>query len=273
MTDPGKSSPTALEESKDRRRWRWSPAEGIRGPCKLWWDSPRRFQRHELFVTDESRRALFPHRIASTGEDRMEVQLGNLEPLATLDFEDLGDASAFSLFHSLGRRLREVHGLRCAARFGDHLYGTTYRTFNGFMAAEFGALGARFRRLEDGVQRDRAMELIAELRHELSGFHPYGRSCWTVGRLSPERIAIRTTPREVVGFLDFGSAALRPPEYDLASMRAEGVLASHPRAERGFWKGYDAALTRDLERRILYFERLIALEKVLGCPALLSTEE
>ena len=190
-----------------------------------------------------------------------------LAPLSALDLQGASLPRIKSLFESLGRWLRNLHDVPAPSGFGDIGQENSFHTFNAFMAENFRILGIRLRALDSDVVRDQSVQVLAALRNELSAFHPHGRSAWTVGRLTPSRIAVSTEQFRVAGVLDFGAAALRPPEYDIASLRIHRIFGEHLAAERAFWSGYGAARTCDLKRRITYFERLIELEHLLDRPA------
>lgn len=269
MSDPPTTTAAEPDLVADTPRWRWEQIDDDTPPrWVLAWSDSTELQRHQAFVGERQR--LFPYDVRSRDETRLTVKATGATALATMNWCEFGDATVMSLFESLGRWLRAIHDLDAPAGFGDLLMDHSFHTYNAFMAAEFGELSRRMRTLENDAMRDTAVESMAALRQELSAFHPHGKSTWTVGRPTPQRLAVTDDATGVEACLDFGSVALRPPEYDLAALRVYGVLTDHRVADRAFWKGYDVAVTCDLTRRITYFESLIELERLLGCPAVLS---
>ncbi len=249
-----------IDDSGEETRW------------ELQWESADEFARH-IAKIDDFPDALFPYPVQSRDERSLIVSSTGAETLASVAYEELSNAALVGVFESLGKLLRRIHELPSPSGFGDHQFGGAYHTFNAFMASAFTALSEAILELENDEVRDTAVETMANLRHELSAFHPHGRSTWTVGRPTPTRFSVRDNPTEVEALLDFGSVALRPPEYDLAALRIYGLLSDHPVADRAFWKGYGAAVTCDLSRRITYFENLINLERLVSRPALLPASK
>ena len=269
-TDSPTTQSSAERSLASDDRWSWSSLEEDGDPrWELRWSTDVEARRHSGFV-EEYGDKLFPYAVVSQGETSCTLRAGDARPFSTIQWRKTGDSSIVALFESLGMWLRSVHELDAPAGFGDVIVDDKYHTFNAFMATEFTALSRRMQELNNEMVRDTAVETMATLRHELSAFHPHGRSTWTVGRPTPERLATGENPSRVECFLDFGAVALRPPEYDLAALRVHGLLPEHPIAERAFWKGYKAAVTCDLSRRLAYFESLIELERLLGCPAYLT---
>lgn len=253
----------------DDKRWRWSSMAGDEGQIwQLTWKAEVERRRHHDFVARHGDHRLF--KPTATGDDKsLTLNASNARPLASMNWREMSNPILVGIFESLGRQLRELHELRSPSGFGDAIAGSPYHTFNAFMAAQFGELSRRTQRVDNEVLRETAMESLASLRHELSAFHPHGASTWTVGRLSPDRLAIKTNPAGVDALMDLGGVGLRPAEYDLAALHIYGLLDVLPVADRAFWRGYNAARTCDLHRRIGYFERLIELERLLGTPTLL----
>lgn len=249
--------------------WRWSTGDDESAPWLLRWKRTDQVMRHLCFV-EESGDSLFPYQCQPHGDTSLEVESTTAVPLASVDWRNTEAATRIGLFESLGRLISGLHNLSAPAGFGDAVIGDPYRTFNAFMASEFAELGRRMDSLDDEELYHSAVASMATLRHELSAFHPHGKSTWTAGRLSPNSIAVDQSPLRAEAIVDLGAAALRPFEYDLATLSIHGLILDDPLADRAFWKGYGAAVTCDLKRRISYFERLIELEHLLHLPAFLD---
>ncbi len=245
-----------------------SSGENENPKWRLQWHNRGEARRHILRIKDSRlASALFPFSVLHTEETIVDIVAVPGRPLSSVNWRGLSQLEIRKLFEGLGSRLRHLHDMPAPSGFGDPEIGQRYQTINAFMAARFSDLSNRLQVVESEDLRDQSVRLLAGLRQELSIFHPHGRSCWTIGRLSADRMLYDEESGKIEGILDLGCLALRPPEYDLAALRAYGILTDHPVADRGFWKGYQAALTRDLERRFDYFGRLIELERLLGYPA------
>lgn len=239
---------------------------------RIHWRRSDERQRHiRLSGIDGLRSRVFPYDVIEVDELAIQVAATGARPLSSMAWQQFSPPSMAGLFENLGRWLRGLHDLPAPAGFGDPHGPEPFQTINAFMAAEYLEFGHRISTFDDDHLYEKAVESLATLRHELSIFHPHGKSCWTVGRLTPERIAIDPDTLQVEAILDLGACALRPPDYDLAALRVYGILTDHPIADRAFWRGYQAAQTSDLARRLSYFERLIELERLLDCPAYLCS--
>ena len=252
--------------------WTWAVVDDT--DPTLWilhWpdDEQARRAAHRIDDTALARR-IFPFELADAPEiDGLTVVAQDVRPLSALLYDGVTPVRHHRTLEELGRWLRALHDLSAPAGFGDPESQPRLQTINAFLAARFVTISQDLP--DTNGLHEEALHHLADLRNELSAFHPHGRSTWTVGRIDADRIAIHPKTGAIAGILDPGMVSLRPPEYDLAALRAFGVLSSSSLAARAFWRGYGAALTRDLERRIAYFERLIDLERQLGCPADLPT--
>lgn len=257
----------ALQILASDPRWRWSKT--TEEDTALWhleWAEGADCTCHRRFV-DKLPEDLFPWEIKLLDARRLAIEADDAQPWSSLPLEDARPVTVTGLYESLGSYLRRLHDHESPHGFGMPRDSTFRHTFNAFMATEFDALNRHLATLGDSKHREKALETLASLRRELSAFHPHGRSCWTVGRLTAERLAVRQNPTRHIASMDFSGVALRPPEYDLAALRLHGFLGGERTvADRSFWKGYNAALTRDLDRRIAYFERLIELKQRLVQP-------
>ncbi len=250
------------------RRWSWFLVPGADSVAwRLEWSDTSHRARHLQFV-DELPDELYPWDARSKGDVALIVEPDGARPWVSFSLDEAPRATVAGLFTSLGKYLRHLHDRPSPEGFGPPGTERFRHTFNSFMTAEFETMNRHLLTLKDTDQRREAIDGLASLRQELSAFHPHGRSVWTVGRLTPTRLAVHRHPTRLAGCLDFGDVALRPPEFDLASLRCCGLLGDEQiLADRAFWKGYGAALTRDLERRISYFCRLIELKRRLTLPS------
>ncbi len=255
--------------------WRWTVVDDSQ--WRIGWETEREKTRHREFVEqhvepDEKGLCLAPPILVDDEQRALTVEASTARPLSSIDWTEQPTPVIATIFDNLGTTLRQVHELRSPSGFGDGIAGNPFHTFNAFMAAHFTELSRRSQRLENEILRETAVESLAALRQELSAFHPHGKSTWTVGHLAPSRLAVQTKPAGLVALMDLGSTGLRPPEYDLAALHIYRLLDVVPAADRAFWRGYDAARTCDLRRRISYFERLIELERLLGSPSILVSQ-
>ena len=233
----------------------------------LTWTSPTSLASHQEALTLESlREVLFPYLFESGNEVQVQVQGSFARPLSTLASKKSSQGSHFAFWEKLGAWLRRLHHVPAPSGFGSLNQSNRYQTFNAMMAAEFDSLGQRLQMLDSEALKEQAIELLAELRHELSSFHPHGRSTWTLGRITTERILVDPATSRVEGASDLSHIGLRPPEFDLANLRYHNLFGGQPQAETAFWKGYQAVLTSDFERRIYYFQRLLSLQTLLLLP-------
>ena len=254
------------------KTWSWTCTGADQsGPWHLTWSRADELLRHLGFV-DETGNAVFPYDSKPLSDRALKVEPSDGRPLSTIEWRTIKATTKVGLFESLGRLISTLHNLPAPAGFGDALCGEPYGTFNGFMAAEFAELGRAMEALDDQSRYLHAVDALATLRHELSAFHPHGKSTWTAGRLKPASIAVGPKLLRVEAIVELGVVALRPFEYDLAALSLEGLIFDDPLADRAFWKGYGAAVTCDLKRRVRYFERLIALERLLDRAAFLDCQ-
>lgn len=254
-------SKTALQTVAGDHHWHWSSDGDV---WRMKWNDASERARHLQFV-DELADDLFPWEVAMVDDDTLEIEADEVRPWSSFSWREARRATVAGLFESLGTYLRTLHDHGAPEGFGWPDAPTFRHTFNAFMAAEFESVHRRLQSLDEPLFREEAIEALASLRRELSAFHPHGRSAWTIGRLTADRLAVSRTPTRLRACVDFGDVALRPPEFDLASLRIEGLLCGEQSlADRSFWKGYGAALTRDLDRRISYFQRLLDLKRRLA---------
>lgn len=256
-------STTAPELVAEDRYWRWAKTPDA-DTWRMTWRDASQCARHLRFVTDLPDE-LFPWDVEPIGDDTIEIEADGARPLSSFSLPSARKATIASLFESLGAYLRTLHDHPSPEGFGPPDTSKFRHTFNAYMTAEFESIHRRLQSADDPAFRDQAIDALASLRRELSAFHPHGKSAWTVGRATPRRLAISRNPTRLQACVDFGAVALRPPEFDLATLRIDDLLSGDPSlADRAFWKGYRAALTRDLDRRIAYFERLIDLKRRLA---------
>jgi hypothetical protein len=249
--------------------WSWSVDSGGQ-TWRLAWTHPEEARRHQLRASNPPlARRVFPFAQTSSTPEGVELKAEDARPLSHLIEDGLSPVQHHRVLEELGRWLRALHDLPAPEGFGDPEGQPRLQTINAFLAARFVALSQRLSEREE-LHLD-ALPLLADLRNELSSFHPHGRSTWTIGRLTTDRLAIRPGTRTIAGVMDLGLLSLRPPEVDLAALQISGVLPKRPLAARAFWRGYSAALTRDLARRIDYFARLFSLELQLECAGHLPT--
>ena len=251
-------SPTVLATDAG---WSWTTGVG-EAHFRLSWQRPEEAERHRRRL-DEAQlaRQLFPFRVLPCDDGGCRLQLSSAgappRPLSTVLTDGLPPLKLTRVLEELGRWLRALHDLPSPDGFGDPEAEPRLQTINAFLSQTFAEMTQELTERE--ALNEEKLQSLADLRNELSGFHPHGRTSWTLGRITPGRLAVDPTTGAIVAFMDLGQISLRPPEWDLAALRVSRLLPARSLSERAFFRGYGAALTRDLERRVHYFERLLTL--------------
>lgn len=245
--------------------WSWATGEG-EADFRLTWHLADEAQRHHRRLGEALlARQLFPFRVLPDDDGGCRFQsdggVSPLVPLSALMAQGLSPLKLGRVIEELGRWLRALHDLPSPGGFGDPDNQPRLQTINAFLSETFADLAQGL--TAQGMLDETRLQILADLRNELSSFHPHGRTSWTLGRITPERLAMDPTAGSIVAALDLGQASLRPPEWDLAALRVSEILPPRSLMERSFFRGYGAALTRDLERRVDYFERLLRLLKLV----------
>ena len=197
------------------------------------------------------------------------VPLGPLQPGSDLRVA-LGPERGRALVQQLGRVLRKVHEVEIPqGRYGAPQEAGggdgPWHTFTGQVAARLEAFGQALghRELLDEPRRQQLLRSVADLRHELSAFHPRTPAALTHGQPAWRSVWIDEETFEIVGLTGFAAATIQPAEADLAhALFIEGVGAEDDTA-RAFYRGYGAARTMDVQRRERFYRRLAALQALL----------
>lgn len=250
-------------EKSSHLSWQRSPKKTR--AWQLCFRDPRDQTTHLRAMEDQQiAQRLFPYSLQALDEGVVEVLGSRGISFQELLFENPAVLEEIRLFENLGAWLRSVHELDGPTGFGAYLQPDEYLTINALMSSLFSTLGAAMHRLDEEEElQGRTLESLAELRNELASFHPHGRSTWVLGRFSPQFLILNPLSLEVEGYLDLSQIRKSPPEWDLGALYSLDLFANNPAFERGFWKGYRAVLTRDLERRIDYFRRFHQLCSLL----------
>lgn len=243
-----------------------------------------------LYVwSDESaaRRASMAHEIAGqelfavperldSGPGWLLVRKPDGVPLATLlpdgdttRLTELGDR-ARELITGLGNVVRKLHEIPGDPACGDLLDDDPdkhqrWLTFSGYVAHELEWLGEHLRRRSWSEEvLSRLTTSIADVRHELSAFHPRNPSCICHGRLSLQHVWVDDAGREIVGLTGFEGAALLPREADVAFLLWLDGIGADEQLARAFYRGYGAARTMDVQRRERFYRRLVSFQALFG---------
>lgn len=247
------------------RHFRWESRTNHPTIWRLFWKHPHDLAAHLRALENPRLTAnLFPFQLRSIEDDYAEFQGTRSRPLSLIDRESLPPLWRRLCFESLGTWLRALHDQPAPEGFGAYFGGERFQTFNALMAHDLQRFGHQIHALQDDAARDQALELLSDLRCGLNAFHPHGRSVWTLSYLSANRLAIHPVSAQIEGIVDLSGLATRPPEFDLGALTFYGLLENDGHDEQAFWKGYRAVLTRDLERRIHYFQRYHQLRSSLG---------
>ena len=200
---------------------------------------------------------------------RPATQLFPSDPAAR-DLALLEPMRARGLVESLGNALRKLHSFPAQSVCGDILdepgdAPRRWLTFSGWVAhhLEWFASDLRRRDFDDDTASHLAKS-IADMRHELSAFHPRTPPSFCHGKLSLRHVWVDTAGREVVGLTGFDHAAWLPREADLAQLLWIEGLGAEETASRALYQGYGAARTMDVQRRERFFRRLVAFEALVG---------
>ena len=171
-----------------------------------------------------------------------------------------------ALLGQVGVLLRKLHSVPAPPqRFGElgaqGGESKPMRTLSGLIAARLDRAQHELERLGLDEPTHRLMlEGLADLRYELSAFHPRHGATLTHGSLGLDSIWVDAQAQQVVGVTGFDRAAYMPPEADLAWLLWLG-LEQDP-CEQGIaqlYRGYGAARTMDVQRRERFYRRLSAL--------------
>lgn len=204
-----------------------------------------------------------PERLAS-GPGWLLVRQPPGRPLMEVLPEFEGHRAMVVLEH-LGQVLRKLHQLPCEPFCGDiadpEAGGERWLTFSGYVAHQLEWFSENLRRR---TFSDHDVEFlgtaIADLRHELSAFHPRNPACLCHGKLDLSHVWLDEGGREVVGLTGFEFAAQTPREADLAYLLWVGGVGRDDRLARALYDGYGAARTMDVQRRERFYRRLVAFQ-------------
>lgn len=168
------------------------------------------------------------------------------------------------IVESIGSMLRKLHQIPVAPFCGDIADeldgGERWLTFSGYVAHHLEWFNEHLRKRDFEEPDAEALNAAtADLRHELSAFHPRNPACLCHGRLAFEHIWVDEAGREVVGLTGFECAAQIPREADIAHLLwIAGV--GEDQLIRSFYEGYGAARTMDVQRRERFYRRLVAFQ-------------
>ena len=184
------------------------------------------------------------------------------------DVVTMNGEGARVVIESLGQVLRKLHQVPCEPFCGDvadeAVGAERWLTFSGYVAHHLEWFNENMRRREfDEPDIEALSSAIADLRHELSAFHPRNPACLCHGRLDFEHIWVDEAGREVVGITGFECAAQVPREADIAFLLWI-VGIGDERMIRAFYQGYGAARTMDVQRRERFYRRLVAFQALFG---------
>ncbi len=172
-----------------------------------------------------------------------------------------------ALIQDMGEQVRKVHStLGSVGYFGDLLdESKRWLTFNGYVASAFESYAEDVRTLGlDDVTELAVAKAIGEMRHELASFHPRSPTVLCHGKLAFEHIWVSDSGREITGLTGFEHACAMPPEVDVAWLLWIEKFQSSEDAIRGLYRGFGAARTMDVQRREIFYKRLIALHALYG---------
>lgn len=186
------------------------------------------------------------------------------------DVRDLSLRRAKTLAADVGEVMRKLHAVPTEKFCGDVLGDEDgsdgrFLTFSGYVAHQLERFAENLRTQSFSEEEvGRLQTSIAELRHELSAFHPRNPSGYVHGRPGVEHVWLDPSGREVVGLTGFDHAALLPREADLAYILWVDGLGADDHVARAFYDGYGAARTMDVQRRERFFRRLVAFQVLFG---------
>jgi aminoglycoside phosphotransferase (APT) family kinase protein len=179
-----------------------------------------------------------------------------------------------ALIQDLGEQIRKVHStLGSVGFFGDFLdESRQWLTFNGYVASAFESYAEDVRTLGlDDVSELAVAKAIGEMRHELASFHPRSPTVLCHGKLAFEHIWVSDSGREVTGLTGFETACAMPPEVDIAWLLWIEKFHASDDAIRALYRGFGAARTMDVQRREIFYKRLIALHALYGGLGVVNT--
>lgn len=192
------------------------------------------------------------------------------DALGCTDINELDLAGAREVAGAVGEVLRKVHTVPsekyCGDVLGDQpLSDGKFLTFSGYVAHQLERFAENLRTQSlSEPQMEQLQKSIADLRHELSAFHPRNPSGYTHGRPSLEHVWLDRAGRSVVGLTGFERSALLPREADLAYILWIDDLGRQEAVARAFYNGYGAARTMDVQRRERFYRRLVAFQVLFG---------
>ncbi len=238
-------------------------------PALLYWWSDGELAARAAWVHEHAGAELFsvPQRISS-GPGWVAMQRPEGVPATEL-LE--GPSVDPLLAASLGKTLRKLHNLPAPSECGDVLEqldgGAQARwlTFSGWVAHRLEIVSESLRGLElDEETSARLAATIADMRHELSAFHPRTPPSIVHGGPGLAHVWVDATGREVLALTGFGRAGLLPREADLAYLLWLEDYGTDDTVARALYQGYGAARTMDVQRRERFYRRLVALEAIVG---------
>ena len=196
---------------------------------------------------------------------------------ATEFFEDalgrefaLTNERGIALAESLGNVLRKMHSLPTIAACGDFLEDagegpSRWLAFSGWVAHHLEWFSEDLRRRDFADETvEQLSKSIADMRHELSSFHPRTPPSVVHGKVSFRHVWVDRSGREIVGLTGFDRASYLPREADIAYLLWIEGFGAHDRLTRAFYQGYGAARTMDVQRRERFYRRLVAFEALFG---------
>jgi aminoglycoside phosphotransferase (APT) family kinase protein len=192
------------------------------------------------------------------------------DALGVTSVEQLDLPRAREVASEVGEVLRKVHTVPsekyCGDVLGDEpLSAGKFLTFSGYVAHQLERFAENLRvQSFSEPEMERLQKSIADLRHELSAFHPRNPSGYCHGRPALEHVWLDQTGRSVVGLTGFDYAALLPREADLAYILWIGNFGRREAVARAFYDGYGAARTMDVQRRERFYRRLVAFQALFG---------
>ncbi|MFU8805069.1 MAG: phosphotransferase family protein [Bradymonadaceae bacterium] len=183
-----------------------------------------------------------------------------------------------ALMEEMGNLLRKLHEVDSPDLYGDILSTPApasevepvraqrqWHTFNGYVAAHLDYFSDR---INSGVFSDDVrtalLEVVGDLRHELSAFLPRQPAALHHGSFGPKHLWVDVSTGKIVGLTGFENAALLPPGMDIAYLFYIVGLLKNEDAVHAFYRGYGAARTMDVQRREKFYGRLVLLEALFG---------
>jgi aminoglycoside phosphotransferase (APT) family kinase protein len=192
------------------------------------------------------------------------------EAVGTGDWDALSIPRAREIASDMGRVIRKLHAVPTESHCGDVLGDAEgaegrFLTFSGYVANQLERFAENLRTQSfSEKQMQRLQTSIADLRHELSAFHPRNPAGYCHGKLQLNNFWLDEAGREIVGITGFDYAAFLPREADLAYLLWIGGLGSNEAVANAFYHGYGAARTMDVQRRERFYRRLVAFQALFG---------